>query len=230
MVHGGPNQACLPVCGRGGEVGDAAATGGSVLHQLPHGRTATEVIHEVHHQHEARAVIGVALIPPPHRQGAVLRPAVHVTGQGAVGPETEVNRHVGVPFVDVEVLIGIQCVVQQVLQFVSDDGAAPRQGHVRVVHEDHLTLGRETWCEVTADVVLAIDVVDDDLDLAVVVHVGRRNASPVPVILPVVGRQRRVDGLVPGARQVLQHRRTQGSAGLDQEGDAARGFRHRDRD
>ena len=121
MVHGGSNQARLAVCGRGGEVGDAAPTGGSVLHQLPHGRTATEVVHEVHHQHEAGAVIGVPLIPPSHREGAVLRPAVHVAGQGAVGPEAEVNRHVGVPLVDVEVLIRVQCVVQQVLQFVGDD-------------------------------------------------------------------------------------------------------------
>ena len=190
------------------------------------GWTPTKVLGEVHREHVAGAVIGDALVPPAHRLLGGAGPCVDVPRQGRVGTEAEVNRHVGVSFVNPEVFVRIQRVVKQVLKLVGEDGFTPSEGDVGEVDEDRLPRRGKGRCEVAAGVVGAIDVVDDDLDLTVVVHIGRSEPPSVLVVLAVVGGHGRVDGGVPRARKVVEYGRRKRSSTLDDEGHRVGGFGH----
>ena len=192
---------------REGEVFDAPATRSGILHQLADGWASTKVFGEVHREHVAGAVIGDALVPPAHRLLGGAGPCVDVPRQGGVGTEAEVDGHVGVSFVNPEVFVRVQRVVKQVLKLVGEDGFAPSEGDVGEIDEDRLSRRGKGRCEVAAGVVSAIDVVDDDLDLTVVVHIGGSEPSPVLVVLPVVRGHGRVDGGVPRACEVVEHGR-----------------------
>ena len=52
-----------------------------------------------------------------------------------IGAEAEVNGHIGVTFIDPEILVRIQRVVQEVLKLVGENGFAPTQGNVGEIHE-----------------------------------------------------------------------------------------------
>ena len=115
-------------------------------------------------------------------------------GQRGIRSKAEVDGDIGVSFIDPEIFVGVESVVQQVFQFVSEDGTPPGERDVSKVNENRFSGGREGGGELTAGVVGAVDIVDDDLDLTVVVNVGGCKATAVLVILAVVGGHGGVDG------------------------------------
>ena len=92
-------------------------------------------------------------------------------GQRGVRSKAEVDGDIGVSFIDPEIFIGVEGIMQQVFQFVSEDGTPPRERDISKVNENRFSGGREGWGEVTAGVVGSVNIVNDDLNLAVVVNV-----------------------------------------------------------
>ena len=95
--------------------------------------------------------------------------------------------------------------MKKVLEFVGKDGFAPREGDVCEINEHRFSRRRKRRGEVSAGVVGAVNVVNDDLNLAVVVHVGWGETAAVLVVLPVIGGHGRVDGGIPRAGEVVEH-------------------------
>ena len=84
--------------------------------------------------------------------------------------------------------------MKQVFKLVGKDGPTPRKGDVSIIDEHRFPGRGKGGSKITAGVVSAVDVVNDDLNLAVVVDVGRCKASSILVVLAVVGRHRGIDG------------------------------------
>ena len=194
LTHRSSEKTDLTRLWRKGEVLNAPSTRGGVLDELTNSGSAAEVFREIHGEHVACSIIGNALVPPTHRLFGSTRPGVDVPGQRGIRSKAEVDGDIGVSFIDPEVLIGVESIVQQVFQFVSEDGTPPRERDVSKVNENRFSGRRKGGGEVTAGVVGAVDIVDDDLDLTIVVNVGRCEATAVLVILAVVGGHGGVDG------------------------------------
>ncbi len=110
FAHRGPDgsRACL---GALREVLDSDPPGGGVGNEALYRGPSTELVCEVHQEHEAGTVVGNSAVPPPHTEAAVLRPRVGVPGQRARDSEAEVDSHVGRALVDPQVLVGVTSVV-----------------------------------------------------------------------------------------------------------------------
>ena len=149
---------------------------------------------EVHREHVPSPVVSDALVPPSHRLLGTAGPRIDVADQRRIRAEAEIDGHVSVAFIDPEVFVRVEGVVQQVLQLVGKDGLAPRQGDVSEVHEDRFPRRGVGRCEVTTRPVSAVHLVDHDLNLTVVVNIGWSKPAPIEVIFAVICGHGGVDG------------------------------------
>ena len=117
LAHRGPDGSSAGL-GILREVLDSSPPCGGVGYEALNRGPATELVSEVHQEHETSTVVGYPAVPPPHPEAAVLRPCVGVAGQRVCDPEAEVCGHVGRAFVNPQKLVWVTSAVQQVLELV----------------------------------------------------------------------------------------------------------------
>ena len=164
----------LTDCGRASlrvasEVFDSDSTSCGVGDETGNCCTAAEFVSEIHQEHESSTVIGDSLIPPAHAHVGILRPLVGVLRQRIGYTEAKVCGHVCSSLVYPEILVRITSIMEQMLEFVSEDGIPPT--HITRINEKNLSRTCNVWVEVSSNTATTIDLEEYYLDLAIIVDV-----------------------------------------------------------
>ena len=152
---------------------------------------------QIHGKDESCPVVSISLIPPSNTQIGLLCPAVKVSSEGPISAKAEIDCNVCIPFIQPEIFVRVLRIVEQVLQFVSNDGFPPSQCNVCKINIHDFTGCCRPRRKISSDVESTVNVVNHNFNLTIVVVVRWSKSSPVLVIFAEVCCHCRIDGLIP---------------------------------
>ena len=81
---------------------------------------------KVHGEHVTCSVICNTLVPPTHRLFRSGCPRIDVACERGVCSEAEIDGYIRIAFINPQIFVRVKGIVEQMFEFVSEDGFPPR--------------------------------------------------------------------------------------------------------